>query len=170
MKATVVPAQVTTVEDRIAGNLSFSQLVLFALPVFGGSLLYAALPPSMSASLYKIVIILVIAVICMVFAIRIKGKIILLWLIVLLHYNLRPKLYLFNKNIPIYREEYPERPAISDHTEVRAEGQQRQILPTKLSLAQTARAYATLDDPVRKLRFETTKKGGLNVRLTEIEE
>jgi hypothetical protein len=170
MKVTVVPAQVTTVEDRIAGSLSFSQLVLFALPVFSGSLLYAALPPSMGASLYKIVIIVVIAVVCMVFAIRIKGKIILLWLIVLLRYNLRPKLYLFNKNILIYRENYPEHPTSSDHTEARAESQQRRMLPTKLSLAETARAYATLDDPVRKLRFETTKKGGLNVRLTEIEE
>jgi hypothetical protein len=170
MKATVVPAQVTTVEDRIAGNLSFSQLVLFALPIFGGSLLYAALPPSMGASMYKIVIIVVITVVCMVFAIRIKGKIILLWLIVLLRYNLRPKLYLFNKNILTYREDYPERPASSDYTGAWAEGRQKQTLPTKLSLAETARAYATLDDPVRKLRFETTKKGGLNVRLTEIEE
>src|ERR1035437_3790831 len=98
MKITVVPAQVTTVEDRVAGNLGFSQLILFAIPVFGGSLLYAALPPSMSASAYKLVIIGIVAVFNSVLAIRIKGKILLLWMIVLLRYNLRPRFYLFNKN------------------------------------------------------------------------
>ena len=40
MRTTVVPAQVTTVEDKIAGNLGLSQLLLLTLPVFGGSALF----------------------------------------------------------------------------------------------------------------------------------
>ena len=37
MKMTVVPAQVTTVEDRIIGNLGFSQILLLIVPVFAAA-------------------------------------------------------------------------------------------------------------------------------------
>src|SRR5665213_4365185 len=98
MKVTVVPAQVTTVEDRIAGRLGLSQLLLLAAPIFGGSALYIILPPAMNSSAYKLVIIITLMLICSTMAIRIKGKIVLLWLIVILRYRLRPSYYVFNKN------------------------------------------------------------------------
>lgn len=170
MKATVVPAQVTTVEDRVAGNLGFSQLILFAIPVFGGSLLYAALPPSMGASLYKLVIICIIAVVSTIFAIRIKGKILLLWMIILLRYNLRPKFYLFNKNTETFRENYSNHQLPSEQSDSQRTSKQSATLLPKLGLIESARAYATLDDPLRQLRYETNKKGVLYVRYTEIEE
>lgn len=171
MKATVVPAQVTTVEDRVAGNLGFSQLILLALPVFGGALLYAVLPPSLGVSLYKIIIVVVFAIVCSLLAIRIKGKIVLLWVVILLHYNLRPKFYVFNKNTTTYREEYRQsKTTPKQSTKAHAQDHKVIISLPKLSFMETAEVYATLDDSVRNLRFETTKKGGLNVRLTEIEE
>lgn len=68
MKVTVVPAQVTTVEDHVAGSLGFSQLILFAIPVFGGALLYAILPPSMEYCLYKIIVIAFLAVLSCIMA------------------------------------------------------------------------------------------------------
>lgn len=170
MKATVVPAQVTTVEDRVAGSLSFSQLILLAVPVFGGSLLYAILPPSMGASTYKTILVCVIAAICALMAIRIKGKIVLLWLFVLLRYALRPKYYLFNKNTQSFRKDYPEPPVENVSTRTTADGEKLAIKSPKLGLLETSRVYATMDDPTRKLRFEMTKKGALHVRLTEVEE
>ena len=33
MKTTVVPAQVTTVEDKIAGNLSFVQIIILIITI-----------------------------------------------------------------------------------------------------------------------------------------
>lgn len=170
MKATIVPAQVTTVEDRVAGNLGFSQLILFAIPVFGGSLLYTVLPPSMSASAYKLVIIGIAAVVSSVLAIRIKGKILLLWMIVLLRYNLRPKLYLFNKNTNSFRENYPDHPVPPDQVDARSITKQSSPILPKLGLVDSARAFEALDNPLRQLRYETTKNGGLYVRYTEIEE
>lgn len=168
MKVTVVPAQVTTVEDRITGNLSVSQIVLFAIPVFGGSLLYAALPPVMEFHLYKLIVIGIVALLAGLLAIRIKGKIVLMWALVLLRYHSRPRLYLFNKNTSAYREDYPEPPkeaeaktTIKDHIPM--------TLP-KLGVKEKAYIYATLDDPISRLRFETTKKGGLHVRITETQE
>jgi hypothetical protein len=169
MKITVVPAQVTTVEDRVAGNLGFSQLALFALPVFGGALLYAILPPSMEYSLYKIIMVGVIAITSGILAIRIKGKIILLWLVVLLRYNLRPKLYLFNKNISCFREDYPEPIKVPIQKTNKTKLRTQVVLP-KLAGHERARLYATMDNPVSRLCFETNKKGGLNVRITEVQE
>jgi hypothetical protein len=169
MKATVVPAQITTVEDRVAGNLGFSQLILFAIPIFGGSFLYAILPPSMGTSLYKIIVICALALVAGFLAIRIKGKIILLWLVVLLRYNLRPKLYLFNKNTSNYREDYPRSIVPSEPKIASTKKETHAPLP-KLGFAEKAQLFATFDNPASRLRFETTKKGGLNVRITEVQD
>jgi hypothetical protein len=169
MKVTVVPAQITTVEDRVAGNLGFSQLILFAIPIFGGSLLYAVLPPSMEASLYKIIVICAMAIIAGILAIRIKGKIILLWLIILLRYNLRPKFYLLNKNTGSYRVDYPLPPTPPKQKSVSTK--KDALVPSlKLGFVEKAQLYATFNNPDSRLSFKTTKKGGLNVRITEIQE
>lgn len=168
MKVTVVPAQVTTVEDRITGNLSVSQVVLFAIPVFGGSLLYAVLPPSMEFSLYKLIMICIMALIAVTLAIRIKGKIILLWMFILLRYRLRPRTYIYSKNTQIYREDYPELPK-----EATTKTDKEEYIPkTRLSLGSLEKAYvyASLGDPTSRLRFETTKKGGLHVRISEVQD
>jgi len=168
MKVTVVPAQVTTVEDKIMGSLGFSQLVLLILPVFGGAGIYAGLPPFMTSSIYKYVAIGVFAVICYLLAIRIKGKILAQWLIVILSYNLRPKYYLFNKNTLALRQQY-----ISQPKEIKADTspvQKRQRVSTPaLALSETVKIYTAINNPASKLSFETTKKGGLHVRLTQIE-
>lgn len=169
MKITVVPAQVTTVEDRVAGNLGFSQLVLFIIPVFGGALLYATLPPSMEYCLYKIIVVTVIAIIFGILAIRIKGKIILLWAVILLRYNLRPKLYLFNKNISCYREDYPKLVKDPVQKPRKVKLHDSMALP-KLASHEQTRLYVNLNNPVNRLCFETNKKGGFNVRITEVQE
>jgi len=169
MKVTVVPAQVTTVEDRVAGSLGFLQLVLLALPVFGGSLLFAVLPPMMEVSLYKIVLIAVIALVSSCLAIRIKGKIILLWLITLIRYALRPKLYLFDKNCSKLRKDYPEIKSEDKEITLVASDKTPVILP-KLGVDEKAFVYAAIEDPISRLRFEATKKGGLSVRISEVQE
>lgn len=168
MKITVVPAQVTTVEDRVAGNLSFSQLILLILPVFGGSLFFAGLPPMMGVSPYKTILICIIAAVCSIFAIRIKGKIVLLWLIVLFHYALRPRLYLFDKNSLDCRENYPEPPANKSADSKIAKEHIPAVMP-KLGFKEKAYVFAVLDNPINRLEFNATKKGGLNVHINEIQ-
>lgn len=169
MKTTVVPAQVTTVEDRIMGSLGFSQLMLLIVPIFIGAGLYVLLPPFVGGSLYKYVVMTIVALFCCTLAIRIKGKIVALWLIVIVRYNLRPRLYLFNKNTTALREQYATKTAEPGEQNNTVKLKPSIVLP-KLGLRQAARVYATIDNPAAKLRFETTKKGGLYVRLTEIED
>lgn len=169
MKATVVPAQVTTVEDRIMGTLGFSQLMLLIVPIFIGAGLFAMLPPFMGGSIYKYIFIGIATTLCCILAIRVKGKIVLLWVIVIMHYNLRPKFYLLNKNTAALREQYANRTEELEEQKPRARLKKSLIVP-RLEFHQTAKVLATIDNPASKLRFETTKKGGLHVRLTEIEE
>lgn len=168
MRSTVVPAQVTTVEDRVAGNLGLSQLILFAIPIFGGSLLFAALPPSMGVATYKLIVIVLATTICSIMAIRIKGKLLLFWMIIILRYNLRPKYYLFNKNTSAFREDYPELKAENKTVETIAV--KEMISLPRLAVPELVMVHASLDDPTRNIQFETNKKGGLYVRYTEIEE
>ena len=168
MKVTVVPAQVTTIEDRIMGSLSLSQLLIMLLPVFIGAALFAILPPAMGSAIYKYVLIGILTLICLILAIRIKGKIVALWIVTVLRYNLRPKFYLYNKNVTTLRTDYAE----VKKEEVKTESSKEEIkisLP-KLGTMETARVLAAIENPASNLRFETTKKGGLNVRLTEVED
>jgi hypothetical protein len=169
MKVTVVPAQVTTVEDRIAGTLGLSQVLLLVAPIFLGAALYAVLPPNLHVAIYKLVVIIVLALTCSLLAIRIKGKIVLFWLVVVLSYNLRPRYYLYNKNSLLHREQYQLVSALETETDEETETGERSPL-ARLSVADTARVHAFLDNPAANLTFENTKKGGLYVRITEIKE
>jgi hypothetical protein len=67
------------------------------------------LPPFYEYAVYKVVLLIVLALVCLTLAIRVKGKIVLSWIGILLHYNMRPKYYVFNKNdMHLRHEEYPE--------------------------------------------------------------
>ncbi len=98
MRTTVIPAQITTVEDKIAGNLNLTQILLLMVPVFWSTIVYTVLLPQMRFAWYKLPLILFVVVASLLLCLRIRGKIVLHWLIVLLRYNLRPRYYLFNKN------------------------------------------------------------------------
>lgn len=169
MRTTAVPAQVTTVEDRIMGNLGFSQLVLFILPIFVGAGLFIVLPPVMQGSLYKYIVMAVIATISGVLAIRVKGKIILLWIITITRYNLRSKYYVFQKSTVAHREEYAiQKTEASEEAKAATEATVSRL--PKLAFHDAAYVLETINRPESNLRFEMTKKGGLHVRLTEIED
>lgn len=168
MKVTVVPAQVTTVEDRIIGNLGFSQMLLLIVPVFVGGALFALLPPVMESAVYKYITMGFIALVCCILAIRIRGKILAAWLVTILRFNLRPRYYLFNKNTTGLRQDYAQVIKSADKTQTTSK-RERVRLP-RLGTAETIKVLAAIENPASRLRFETTRKGGLSVRLTEIEE
>jgi uncharacterized membrane protein YdbT with pleckstrin-like domain len=98
MRTTVIPAQITSVEDKIAGNLNFTQLLLLVVPVIINCLIYTILPERMQLNTYKGILMISSFVIFATLAIRVKGKVLISWLILIMQYNLRPKYYLFNKN------------------------------------------------------------------------
>lgn len=167
MKTTVVPAQVTTVEDKIAGNLGVAQMMLLAAPVFGGSLLFVVLPPFFSYAVYKVVLLVCLAVLCGVLAIRIKGQILLLWAVIFLKYNLRPRYYVYNKN-DAYLRSVDDTAITDEESEQTIEDKAERYVPAPLSLQQIIAAETVLASPNANMHLDITSKGELRVRITEI--
>jgi len=172
MRVTVVPAQVTTVEDRIIGNLGFSQILLLIIPVFASAGIFALLPPFMEVAPYKYILISTTILVFGVLAIRIKGKIVASWLITILRFNLRPKYYVFNKNTIVHREDFP---AIkSAKTAQKSKYNEKLKKPAnyhvEIDTLSAAKILATIENPAANVHFETDKRGGLHVRFSEVEE
>jgi hypothetical protein len=168
MRTTIVPAQVTTVEDKITGNLSVLQLLLLTLPVFVSGILFITLPPFFGYAVYKIVVLVCFVVMCASLAVRIKGKIILQWLILLLRFNLRPRYYIFDVNDAYLRldEEAVSTESVAEESKP-APTKEVTLLPVRT--ADLFEAQNILSNPAARPSFEISKKGVVSVRITEIE-
>ena len=168
MKMTVVPAQVTTVEDRIIGNLGFSQILLLIVPIFVSAGVFVFVPPFMNGAIYKYILMAVVAVLFCILAVRIKSKIVALWLVMILHYNVRPKYYLFNKNVTTLRENFPSKKNQPELEKTVATDRVKRADRPRLDTPTTVQVLAAIENPAARVRFETGKKGELHVRFTEI--
>lgn len=170
MKSAIVPAQITTVEDRIAGNLTLQQMILLAMPVFIDFALYALLPRNLKLTAYKLVLMVLVALTCGLLAIRVKGKILLIWAITIVRYNTRPRYYVFNKNDAHLREStvlLPPEPS-TDEVTAATEEESELALP-EISTAEVVKLESILSNPAAHLSFKSAKKGGLHVCITEVE-
>ena len=170
MKATVVPAQITTVEDRIFANLSMSQVVLVFIVIFVAGGVFTFAEPAMEGALYKYVIMLIVGLICGILAIRIRGKIIGSWLVILTTYYLRPKYYVYDKNVTTLRETYTVKTEKQPRQKkTKAADNEPKAAQKQLDNLATARVLTAIENPDAKFRLEAGKKGGIRVRLTKIE-
>lgn len=167
MRSTVVPAQVTTVEDKVAGNLGMSQLVLLATPVFIGGILYVILPPFTQTATYKLLVIAIVLLICSLLAVRVKGTLVLQWLLVLVRYNTRPRYYVFDKRSMHGRQEVHVR-FEAEPVDERAEEIVKVPHTSLLSTADVVNLHDIIENPAANLSFETNRKGKLYVRITEV--
>jgi hypothetical protein len=167
MRATAIPAQVTTVEDHITGNLNLVQLILICTPVFTGGFLFAVFPPAMHLSTYKLPLVVILLIVCGTMAIRIKGKIVLFWIAILLRYWLRPRYYAFDKHSMHGREQYQKMTEVVEAETTEAPKRVNKKPP--LSFEDLMRVQELIENPAANLAFET-RKGGLYVRITEIKQ
>lgn len=167
MKSTIVPAQITSVEDRIAGNLSFKQLILFMTPVFTGTAIFAFLPPFTAFHMYKLTIASVIAFICIVLAVRVRGRLIVEWITVLSRYNTRPRHYVFRKNDLFLR---PKPVELEEEVKTVELGQEQESIPAPANLKpiESFGLQELIHDPSADFHFSVSRKGGLRVRFKEV--
>jgi hypothetical protein len=169
MKSTVVPAQITTVEDKIAGNLSVTQLMLLIAPVMLTGLLFTIAPPTLQLTAYKLVIASLFGMTCLLLAVRVKGTLLLHWLITISRYNLRAQIHVLNKNDSYLR--YIEVP-FADLPETLVEDavvELRSPSLKQLAIGELVRLEAAIEDPRAKFQL-LVKKGGLHVSIHEIKE
>jgi hypothetical protein len=98
MRTTIIPAQITTVEDKIAGSLNLTQILILMVPILWLALVYVVFYPSMKLVPYKMGLLIFVSVICLILVLRIKDKIVAEWVGVVFRYHFRPKYWLYNKN------------------------------------------------------------------------
>lgn len=147
MRTTVIPAQITTVEDKIAANLNLTQIVLLLASLFIATFIYATFPPKLGFSIYKIPLFIVTFLTCGILALRIKGRVVLNWLFILSSYYFRPQYYIYNKNDLTTRDiQFVMKPRKAKvfHTKTVKEMERKSI---KLSIAEMVRMEAVLANP-----------------------
>ncbi len=170
MRTTVIPAQITTVEDKIAGNLNLTQIFILMIPVFWGSLVFAVFPPAVHLVWYKLPLVLIVLLLSLILALRIKGKVVLHWLIILAHYNLIAKYYLFNKNDSHLRVmDLPQFEKNSDKNLKKTPAKQEKLVASSVGIKDLIQLEKFIANPNYTFSLKTGKKGGLNVALEQIQ-
>ena len=168
MKTTIVPAQITTVEDKVAGNISFTQLLLMVVPVFFGGAVFTFVPPFMEITTGKGITVMVIASLFLGLAIRIRGRLVLEWIIVRVRYNRRPRHVVFDKNDDYLRTMYVA-PAAAEEKHEAPENESPAFTLREVNVSSLVHYEKLLSDPNTDIHFETTKKGGLRVYVKQID-
>lgn len=169
MKVRSIPAQITTVEDKIAGNLNLTQILLLTIPLFWLMIVYTLFTPVMHFAWYKLPVFLIVGAVSLILALRIKGKIVLHWFVVLLRYNTRPKYYLFNKNdaylrtMDIISFDKSKRKKIAKSSA----GVKQQSSNTPASLNGLVRLEGLLANPKYSFSIKSQKKGTLYVAFEQ---
>lgn len=168
MKTTVVPAQITTVEDKIAGTLTFPQIILLVSALIIGAAIYSGIPPKIHFTLVKISLIAFEWLFFGGLALRVRGKIVGDWLVLHLRFVVRPRLYVFTKNDLFGRDIIKEAPAKA--VEVKEDEAIERVNQDALPLAERIKLDRLFDNPAFSVRFRLGRKGGLDVCLKPVEE
>ncbi len=168
MRTRRIPAQITTVEDMIVGNLNFVQLLLLMVPIGFFALAYVFFPAPLQITGVKLMLTFLVFVISGLLALRIQEKIILDWVVILLRYRMRPSFYVFDKNDVSFRtvDVLPE-----EHK--RTFFWQRNVHPTSESLVQISYPHTAISELIKletllkspniSIGFKTLKQGGVKL-------
>lgn len=168
MRVSVVPAQVTTVEDRIIGCLGFMQILILVSAILCGAGVFVVLPPMMGEAWYKYGIIAAVLTVGSILSIRVRGVILAHWVSIIVRYNQRPMYYVADKNTTAYRQrnkDKDDQAHISVHASPRTVSRHQ---PVHLDASARAKARAVIDDPAAHIRIATDTKGGVHVRITQV--
>jgi hypothetical protein len=165
MKSTIVPAQITTIEDRFSGNLSLQQILLLSSSVFIGFAIYVFLPPFLKLDSYKIVLMILMFFIISITAVRIKGKLVLFWIITILNYNRRSQYFVFNKNSMHCRENKSNKEVKTDTDKPMKKASIKRL---PISFEDRSLLKELINKPLADISFSTGKKGELYVNFRKI--
>ena len=165
MKTTIIPAQITTVEDKIAGSLSLTQILILMTPVFWAGVTYVFFNPTMTLAWYKVFMVIPIFVISFVLSLRVDDKLIANWLILLLRYNFRSKYYVFNKNDVYLRDLEQSLTGKKEVKSVALLGLKKKVPSRPVGVV----GQIALESDKEKIAFKTNAKGGINVTFNQIE-
>lgn len=167
MRISIVPAQITTLEDKIAGNVSVQQAALLGVPILFGFIIALLSPPSGQFVAYKIAIVFGLFLVCGSLAIRIKDRIVAQWLKLFVIYSARPLRYVYDKNSTYLRNS--EAIEFTQEKTVNTKPAKKPAVTLKnITSKEFVRLEQFATDARAGMKFEIGKKGELNVRITEV--
>ncbi len=170
MKTTVIPAQITTVEDKIAGSLNITQVVLLMVPVIFTTIVYAIFPPKLHLAIYKFPLVFIVLLISLILSLRIKDEVVLNWLIILLRYNVRAKYYVFNKNDTYLRNMALEKEHEKQVKLLNIKIHKKRAKAKSFTIKDSVKIKNFMKNPKISLSLKPNKKGGLYVAVSEIDQ
>jgi hypothetical protein len=169
MRSTILPAQITTVEDTIAGGLTLKQFVILLIPIFWGTIVFALFPPSMKVVFYKIPFAVIVLCLSLILSYKFKGKMIASWLGVILRYNMRPGYYIYNKN-DAYMRNIPLPDENKNEQKETVKKSKEMLIPAKtFGLKELRELEAYIKNPNYSFSLKPNKKGGLYVAIAQIQ-
>lgn len=167
MRISIVPAQITTVEDKIAGRLSVQQAALLGIPILFGFIIALMFPPFGQFVAYKIAIVIVLFIICGSLALRIRDRIVAKWIVLFAIYSARPRYFVYDKNTPYLRKQQTVTTAVKNEETITVI-KKRILSTTGIAPGEFSRLEQLALDTRTGMRFEVDKKGELNVHITEV--
>lgn len=150
MRISIIPAEITSVEDKIFANLNMKQVVMVVIPFIFSLLMYFLLPNFSRFNAYKIILSFCILSICLFLSIRIKSVVMLDHLLIRSSYLIRPKIYL--SSIKTTKE----------NGSIEEENKPELVLKNNSSSH-----FIDLNNFNKNSVFFITRKGDLNVRISE---
>jgi len=160
MKTTVVPAQITTVEDKIAGSLNFIQIILLVFSLIIGTAFYGMIPPKLHLSTLKMILMIAQFAVFGILALRYKGRILADWLVIILRYKARPRIYVFTKNDALSREQFREK-------DLMEEGKPAKLHANMKAKKKVTQEIPTFENSGSIVSIKPSKKGGFDVEYQE---
>ena len=94
MRISIVPAEMTSIQDKIIGDLNMNQVILLSTPLIFTILVYLFIPPFSKLSLLKMILCSISIISLAILSIKIDGKILLEHLKILISFFNRPRIYL----------------------------------------------------------------------------
>jgi hypothetical protein len=164
MKRTIIPAQITTVEDRFAANLTLSQLITLSSALFLDIFLFLILPKFAKLDTYKVVTFTLIDPVIAALAYRYKEDTLLNWLKLIHEYRSNTHIYIFDKNTDFNR---PGDLDIETETEPTKQVKVVNEKPIPMAIEDRVKAYKLLDQIDYEFKFAKSKGAEVNVQIIQ---
>ena len=98
MRSTIVPAQITSVEDKITSFLNLKQIVILIINLVLIMIQFLVIPPFVKFSLLKVLLAFILSALLIPMTFKYKEIILLDHLVLIISYKLRPKTYVLIKD------------------------------------------------------------------------
>ncbi len=159
MRVSVIPAQITNVEDKITSSLSITQIIILILALLISFFIYLVIPPFLKFSLLKLIPSIILSGSISVLAIRRRDQnLVLNYLILYLSFLLRPRIYVLTPS-----SKYNHNPELNI-TKMSSKKVRSEIIPSSRQTDHLSELVKDSD----KYVFKFNKKGKLYVQISNI--